>query len=196
MENQTINEKKFDISCDIVRDIMPLVIDKVASEDSEAAVRWHIVHCEECRALFEEWNDGEREKDIPLPNDQKIMAYVRRRAVLLIGFVTVLAAAVGIMMLETSLTFQNLLIMPIVGALSYCCFKKKGFFISAAVFLLTTARGLVQWQTLLLYLGESEAYHYDYTISVAVTYGVILGVLALVGATIAALLDFAFQKGE
>lgn len=180
------------VTCGIVRDLMPLVADGVASEDSEAALRRHIEHCKACRELFAELNGAEQEKHTPFPDDKKIMAYIRRQAVLLMGFVAVLGAAVGIMMLETSLTFQNLLIMPIVGALSYCCFKKKGFFISAAVFLLTTARGLVQLQTLSLYLDET----YNYTVSDAVIYGVILGVLTLVGATIAALLDFAFRKEE
>lgn len=187
-------EEDFTVTCDIIRDLMPLAADGVASEDSEAALRRHIQHCEECRRLFEEFGGPNTEKSEVAPNDRKIMAYIRRQAVFLIGFVAVLVAAIGIMMIETSLTFQNLLIMPIVGVLSYCCFKKKGFFISGVVFLLTTARGLVQWQTLSLYFNESETY--DYTLSNAIVYGVILGVLALVGATIAALLDFAFSKSE
>ena len=34
-----------DISCDVCRDLMPLVLDDVASEDSAALVRQHTAHC-------------------------------------------------------------------------------------------------------------------------------------------------------
>lgn len=192
MENKIIGGEDFTVTCDIVRDLMPLTADGVASEDSEAAVRRHIAHCEECRALFETLAAPKAEQSMPAPNDQKIMAYIRRQMLFLMGLAAMLGAAVGIMMLDTSLTFQNLLIMPIVGALSYCCFKKKGFFVSIAVFLLTVVRGLVETYTLSGNARESDVFE----LPSAVIFGVILGVLTLVGAVIAALLDFTFRKEE
>ena len=50
-----------EITCDLCMDLMPLVKDGVASEDSVSAVRNHLASCESCRALF----DG----DVPPPVD-------------------------------------------------------------------------------------------------------------------------------
>lgn len=44
--------------CNIARDLMPLVIDKAASEDSGEFVLDHIAACAECRAQYEEMKKG------------------------------------------------------------------------------------------------------------------------------------------
>ena len=41
------------LTCNIVRDLMPLVLDDVASADSRQGVEEHIETCETCRAYFE-----------------------------------------------------------------------------------------------------------------------------------------------
>ena len=41
------------ITCDMCMDLMPLVQDGVASEDSIAAVEQHIKTCSECKSVFE-----------------------------------------------------------------------------------------------------------------------------------------------
>ena len=41
------------ISCDMCIDLMPLVQDGVASEDSRNAVLQHLQECPDCRALYE-----------------------------------------------------------------------------------------------------------------------------------------------
>ena len=41
------------MKCEIIRDLMPLVIDECCSEDSAALVREHIAGCGSCRAEFE-----------------------------------------------------------------------------------------------------------------------------------------------
>ena len=40
-------------NCNIIRDLMPLVIDEVASEDSTQSVHAHTTHCESCRTYFD-----------------------------------------------------------------------------------------------------------------------------------------------
>ena len=40
------------LSCDIIRDLLPLYAEELASEDSQAAVREHLETCEECRSAF------------------------------------------------------------------------------------------------------------------------------------------------
>ena len=41
------------MTCDVIRDLLPLCADGVASEESRAAVKAHIRTCNECRALYE-----------------------------------------------------------------------------------------------------------------------------------------------
>lgn len=41
------------LSCEIVRDLLPLYAEELASEDSRAAVRVHLQACEDCRAELE-----------------------------------------------------------------------------------------------------------------------------------------------
>lgn len=41
------------LTCDIVRDLMPLVLDDIASADSKKGVEEHIQNCETCRAYYE-----------------------------------------------------------------------------------------------------------------------------------------------
>ena len=40
--------------CNVVRDLMPLVVDRVASDESREMVEDHITSCEECRKQYEE----------------------------------------------------------------------------------------------------------------------------------------------
>lgn len=37
-----------EISCDIIRDILPLYVDQVVSEDTKELVEEHLQECEEC----------------------------------------------------------------------------------------------------------------------------------------------------
>ena len=44
---------KMKISCDVILDLIPLVKDGVASDDSSTIVKEHIKNCESCRAEFD-----------------------------------------------------------------------------------------------------------------------------------------------
>ena len=46
-----------EISCDICQDLIPLVQDSVASDDSRKAVLHHIEACDQCRALYSSGTD-------------------------------------------------------------------------------------------------------------------------------------------
>ena len=41
------------MTCEVIRDLLPLCADGVASQESRAAVEEHIRTCDECRALYE-----------------------------------------------------------------------------------------------------------------------------------------------
>lgn len=70
------------ISCDIVRDLLPLYCDNVCSEASSEAVRQHLEECEACRAVFEEMSAalaGENtETDVEAPVRRSMQALKKR----------------------------------------------------------------------------------------------------------------------
>ena len=45
-------------NCNIIRDLMPLVLDRVSSDESREAVETHIISCEECRKQYDEMKAG------------------------------------------------------------------------------------------------------------------------------------------
>lgn len=60
-------------NCDIVKDLMPLAVEGLASEESQDFVKEHIKHCSECKSQWEELNRFNKDeatelnyKEIPL----------------------------------------------------------------------------------------------------------------------------------
>ena len=61
------------ISCQIARDLMPLVIDEVCSEESRRAVEEHMAGCEDCAKMF-----VEMKAEVPAPaRDEEADAHFR-----------------------------------------------------------------------------------------------------------------------
>ena len=65
------------MTCDVIRDLMPLCADGVASEESRAAVEEHIRTCDACRALYESMRAPVEAQKAPQEPDY--MAAVRRQ---------------------------------------------------------------------------------------------------------------------
>lgn len=63
------------IPCDIIRDLMPLVLDGVASEDSRAAVQQHIAECSPCAAAFADMQTAAPQ---PVEKDASFISFCRR----------------------------------------------------------------------------------------------------------------------
>ena len=172
------------LPCSIVSDLMPLVADGVASEESRAAVMSHIEGCDDCRALWEAWqsekNGVEQIVPAPLPDDKAIRRGIRQRIALLFGFAAVCGAAAGVIMLDSPLVFQNFLIMPLVGALAFASLGKRGLWVCPLIWLMALVYGLI-------HMNESG------DLWGALVYGGFFVALALVGAVIAALLRFALK---
>ena len=69
MKTQTERGIRFDISCEVCRDLMPLVRDGVASADSEALVRAHTERCGGCRTMLE----SETPPEHSMPDDARVL---------------------------------------------------------------------------------------------------------------------------
>ena len=166
------------ITCDMCIDLMPLVQDGVASEDSRNAVLKHLQECPDCRALYE----GE----IPTPsNTKEILGKVKRRAQLFSAMVMMFGIFYGLMLTAGNGIFMNVVIMPVIGGIGYYLFRWKAIIIVPPLLLVT------HFITNALGLGGQGLMPIEVVLWTAIYCGV-----ALVGFVIAALLHFAFKKED
>lgn len=164
------------ISCDMCIDLMPLVQDGVASEDSRNAVLQHLQECPDCRALYE----GE----VPAPsNTRELLVKVKRRAQIFSAMVMMFGIFYGLMLTSGNGIFMNVVIMPIIGAIGYYLFRWRGLYIVPGLLLVT------HFITNALGLGGEYLDPFG-----LLTWTAIYCAMAFVGFTIAALLHFALRK--
>lgn len=167
MKNEEIK-----ISCDICLDLIPLVNDHVASEESRVCVLAHIAHCETCKAEFDE---PSVEYQV---NDEKIIKTMKQSFFLLGCGCLVVGALFGISFTWSMSMFYNFMIMPSIGALSLLIFKKKSTLAPIIMFLLTFTWNLLN----------------DGMIYSTLIMAIIHTFLVLLGMLIMKLLAYAFTK--
>ncbi|MDE6726738.1 MAG: zf-HC2 domain-containing protein [Oscillospiraceae bacterium] len=173
-----MNENK--ITCELCRDLIPLVKDGVASADSEAAVRIHIAGCSGCALLF----DGKSAEDgnpAELPREPRGIKRAKRYLTAVYAVVMLLGLYVGLSLTDSADMFFNTLIMPIAGILGYLAFRIRSLYIVPVLLLIINiiANGLG------LFVERLDA------LSV-ISWTFIYSLFALAGIVISILLHFAF----
>ena len=164
------------ITCDICADLLPLVQDGVATDDSRNAVINHIQECPDCRALYQ----GE----IPVPsNGRDLLNRIQRSARTFWFMVLMFGIFYGLMLTAGSGLFMNLIIMPMIGGIGYCLFRWKALVILPPLLLGT------HFITNALGLGGEYLAPGDVLLWTAIYCGI-----AAIGFIIAALLHFVFKK--
>lgn len=170
-----------EISCDVCKDLIPLVRDEIASEDSAALVREHVAHCPACRAEL-------GEAPPPVPSDGAALQKARRAMSLRGWAFAALGVALGLFLRLDETFIYNLLLMPAVGALLYLFGGKKWFYGPCAI---AAAGGLCRLAAFLLVaegaIGLPE-------VGLCASVGLACGLLALLGGGIAALFRYAFGR--
>lgn len=169
------------ITCDVCRDLLPLVKDGVASADSEAVVRRHISGCRGCEMLF----DGTFVPAITASSSPRALLRVKRRLTVVYTALMMLGIYFGFSLTGSEDMFFNCLIMPVVGVFGYLVFRRRAVFTVPVVLLiinaLTNALGLFK-----------DAERLDILSLLSWTF--IYSLFALAGIIIAMLLRFAFGK--
>lgn len=125
------NSNNIKITCEICRDLIPLVQDGVASAESEEAVKAHIAECSECAPLLDKAADKAIEK--PLPT--KGLKSAKRYLTVIYSCLMLLGLYVGLSLTGGEDLFANTLIMPIAGALGYLAFRLRSLYIVPALLL-------------------------------------------------------------
>lgn len=159
-----------DISCDVCRDLIPLVADGVASADSEALVRGHVAHCPACQAYLD--SGGIQLPPSPEPDAARVLGRIQRRLLAQSALMAVAGFAVCLALANGPFLAWGL---PALGALGYAFLRRSVWF--AAVI------SAIPMALVLLVITPDR-----YALMQA---GLYLAAL-LVGALIAKLLHFAF----
>ena len=175
------------ISCDICLDLIPLVEDGIASEDSSVAVLNHIKECESCSEFY----DGEGYEE-PKMNDKKIISKIKKQVYSAAIVTIVLGAILGIALTDGIGMFYNILIMPTIGALGYFAFSNKSYYLPLTIF------GFVYIWLLIKFTIEG-IFSYTPFISAILNpayWALIYSGLCFLGIIIGFLLKIAFRKEE
>lgn len=174
------------ISCDVCLDLIPLVHDRVASDDSTNLVYEHIKTCESCRAEFEN-TDLPDEKII---DDKKIIKSIKKNLFLTSSVFIVFGALLGVYLSNSMGMFYNFLIMPIVGACGYLVFKNRWYFTPIGIFIISYI-----WLFLQNIFDGVLSHGFSMEIfTMPMFFSVIYTGLVMLGALIAALIKFGFRK--
>ncbi|MBQ6933767.1 MAG: zf-HC2 domain-containing protein [Clostridia bacterium] len=169
------------ITCDMCIDLMPLVLDGLASEDSRNAVMEHISSCENCRSMF----DGQA---LPQIQDDKGVLLTIKSQLRVAGlFVLILGAAVGAMLTNSQNVFYNFMIMPVLGCLGYAVMRKRWYFMLPLIF-------ITSFVSTFFVCLLSEKCGFETAVMSAGMYSLIYTALSCVGILIGALLHFALRK--
>lgn len=174
------------LPCDVILDLIPLVKDEVASEASISLVNEHLKICENCRNEFETFKSyNVKDADI---KDEKIISAIKR-SLFISQFVVLIAGAIfGVALSNSMDMFYNLIIMPIIGGISYIVLKRKWYLAPLGIFSLTFV-----WQTLIGVIEDGISSNFFHR---GLYFSLIYAALAGLGVIIAILLKFAFKKGE
>lgn len=179
------------ISCDICKDLIPLVKDGIASTDSTNAVKNHISECSKCYKSFEDINKfDEFNEDEICMNDKKIISKIRNQLIFGSMILIALGSFIGIAISESQWMFYNVVIMPMVGGLGYFAFNKKSYILPIGIFLLTYIWDFIK------YIIERDYNGMDIQsiVIVPATWAIIYSGLCILGILIGFLLYVAFKK--
>jgi len=178
------------ITCDICMDLMPLVRDGVASEDSENAVMKHISDCEDCKKIYDEMYINNKsiieDDDIPKSiNIDKSAKKVEKKINKYLGMIIMFGIFFGLSLTASEEMFFNSFIMPIIGAFGYYLFRWKAAYTVPCIIVISNfiINGIG-------FLRGVE--HLD--IMSMVMWGSIYSLFAIIGTIIAGLLHFGLRK--
>lgn len=159
-------------------DLMPLVNDGVASDDSRTAVEQHISKCERCRCFHENTESSQANADKAF---SKLLKKTRTFSLLLLMF----GIFFGLGLTAGEDMFYNSVIMPLIGVVGYMVFKWKAVYI--VPLLLFAADVLMFIPQLIAGAGWVDFYS-------LIVWTTIYCALAVLGVIISWLLHFALRK--
>lgn len=170
------------ITCDMCMDLMPLVKDGIASEDSRLAVEEHVKICESCKKIY----DGELAGQPSVNMDLELeLGKLKRKLQIFSAILMMFGVFFGLSLTASEEMFYNSLIMPVIGALGYVIFRWKAVYqiplLLLIMQLLINSFGMIRGMEIMPVMG-------------VVTWVGIYTIFVELGVLVAGLLHFAFRK--
>ena len=170
------------ISCDICKDLIPLVKDGIASADSCFAVKEHMEECVTCKKLYESEITAPSEPNVDIELE---LGKLKRKLQIFSVMLMMFGAFFGLSLTASEEMFYNSLIMPVIGALGYVIFRWKAIYqipvLLLIMQLLINCFGMVREMEIMPVMG-------------VVTWVAIYTIFVEIGVLVAGLLHFAFRK--
>lgn len=170
------------ITCDMCKDLIPLVKDGIASADSGLAVKEHIKECEACKKLYESGTAEPSELNMDLELE---LGNLKRKLQIFSVVLMMFGVFFGLSLTASEEMFYNSLVMPVVGALGYVIFRWKAVYqipiLLLVMQLLINCFGMVRGMEIMPVMG-------------VVTWVGIYTIFVELGVLVAGLLHFAFRK--
>lgn len=169
-----------EITCGVCMDLIPLVRDGLASDDSREAVERHVRSCAACRALYSAGAP-------PAADIGSSFAKLKRRLRLFSLLLLLFGMFFGLSLTAGAGQFYNTLIMPVIGALGYMIFRWKAVY--GVPLLLLLSHSLLN---LLRLTAEAE----QLDAGSLFLWTALYSIFALTGVLIAGLLHYAFREED
>ena len=170
------------ITCEICKDLMPLVKDGIASKDSRQAVEAHVIECEDCKKLYA--NEPVDFSELN-PNLELELGRLKKKLQIFSTVLMMFGVFFGLSLTASDDMFYNSLVMPVVGALGYVIFRWR------AVYLVPIL--LLGMQFSINFLGMARGMEYMPVMGVVMWVG-IYTIFVELGVLVAGLLHFALKK--
>lgn len=168
------------IECEICMDLIPLVKDGIASEESYKAVEAHVKECETCRKLY-----GENQEPAQITTDENhAWKQIQKKWIGFFFALLCVGIVFGVSLTNQAEMFYNSLIMPIAGGCGYLIFQKRAVY-KVPILLLILYAAMNVFQSL---RGVESLDFYSMLVWVA-----IYSIFAILGVGIAGLFHHARQ---
>lgn len=173
------------ISCNVCKDLMPLVRDGIASEDSVTLVTEHIAACPSCAAAF----GGNVEPPMEM-DDAVVLGKIKKQLTLFLLSLIFVGALIGMLLSDGMGMFYNALIMPAIGGFGYTLLKRKAYHVPLGLFLFSFIWVFIR-EILKGFLAYSTLFN---LVTISAWWSGIFAVFSAFGVLIAELLYYAFKK--
>lgn len=170
------------ISCDVCLDLIPLVQDDAASEDSKKLVSEHTSMCPQCRRALQAKITADT------PDDMIALKRMRRHVALRLVIFAFVGILIGLSIPINENFAYNLILMPLLGCMVLFFGGSKWYLIPPAIFCITTLGKTIFYTVTPPGIPFFHALYYSTLIGLA------LALLCFAGCAVAALFKYAFTK--
>lgn len=175
-----------ELNCSIIRDLLPLYIEGLASKESAELINEHLKNCPECQKELEAMkNEVLTTENAELDEDSTLLKKIMQKLNMRISFLTygviVFFILFGFSLTEGADVMYNSLIMPIVGVFGYVVFGWR------AVYKMPILLLVIDFCASLFNMVSFDLYS-------VFMWTLIYGMFVMIGIAIAFLFHFAFRK--